>query len=85
MDARRAGCEPGACLGRYPYRLYGETSSWASSPQVVNPFLMSPLYKGWIYAAAVAAPGDKSALVAALGKKRFAIAGWEEAVRDRRV
>jgi hypothetical protein len=36
---------------------------------------MSPLYRGWIYAAAVAAPGDKSALVAALRKKRFAIAG----------
>jgi hypothetical protein len=34
---------------------------------------MSPLYGGWIYAAAVAAQGDKFALVTALGKKGSAL------------
>jgi hypothetical protein len=73
MDARRAVCEPGPGPGGYPYRLYGGTSRWALSPQAVNTFLMSPLYGGCIYAAAVAAQGDKFALVTALGKKGSAL------------
>ncbi len=38
--------------------LYGETSSWVSSRQAVNPSLTSLIYEGWIYAAAVAASGE---------------------------
>jgi hypothetical protein len=48
-----------------PIGLYGETSSWVSSLQAVNPSSTSLNYEGWIYAAAVAASGDKSALVRA--------------------
>ena len=44
--------------------LYGETSSRVSSLQVANLFFTSLVYGWWIYA--VAASGDKSALVSAL-------------------
>ncbi len=40
------------------FGLYGETSSWVSSLQAVNPSLTSSNYAGWIYAAAVASSGE---------------------------
>jgi len=46
--------------------LYGETSSRVSWLQAANLFSTSLVYGWWIYAAAVAATGDKSALVSAL-------------------
>ena len=46
--------------------LYGEASSRMSSLQAANLFFTSLVYGLWIYAAAVAASGDKSALVSAL-------------------
>ncbi len=46
--------------------LYGEASSRMSSLQAANLFFTSLVYGLWIYAAAVAATGDKSALVSAL-------------------
>ena len=46
--------------------LYGETSSRMSWLQAANLFFTSLVYGWWIYAAAVAATGDKSALVSAL-------------------
>jgi hypothetical protein len=46
--------------------LYGETSSRVSWVQAANVFFTSFVYGWWIYSAAVAATGDKSALVSAL-------------------
>ena len=46
--------------------LYGEASSRMSSLQAANLFFTSLVYGLWIYAAAVAATGDKSALVIAV-------------------
>ena len=46
--------------------LYGETSSRVSWLQAANLFFASLVYGWWIYAAAVAASGEKSALVSAL-------------------
>ena len=46
--------------------LYGEASSRMSSLQAANLFFTSLVYGLWIYAATVAATGDKSALVSAL-------------------
>jgi hypothetical protein len=46
--------------------LYGEASSRVSSLQAANLVFTSLVYGLWIYAAAVAASGSKSALVSAL-------------------
>src|SRR5215210_234398 len=46
--------------------LYGGMSSRASSLQAANLFFTSLVYGWWIYSAAVAATGDKPALVSAL-------------------